>query len=189
MDYCPHRASLHGRIMHAHGMGAAASEGSAHFDTGLACLVMPARCHQGVVAAEQIAHAIGSSDQALGTAALLLAASKLGLKAITAQTSIARLDHALLLAIAQYRDGQFLILACLDQSNAFIHALKSQHPEVISLNALETRWVGMIILVRSQAATPGKCSNFGCLLIGIRDPNLFHNRKYWARSHYSESSS
>lgn len=146
--------------MHNHGMDAAASEVSARLDTGLACLVMLARFHQVAASAEQIDHEFGSPDQSLGAADLLLAARKLGLKAKTAQTSVARLEQTPLPAIAQDRDGEFFILARLDQGKALIHDPKSQRPEVISLDVLETRWAGTLILVRSQAGTPGETSRF-----------------------------
>ena len=146
--------------MSEQGSGAAAPEVSARLDTGLACLVMLARFHQVAASAEQLAHQFAVPDATLGTAELLLAARQLGLKAKTAKATVARLEHTPLPAIAQDRDGEFFILARLDQGKALIHDPKAQRPEVISLDVLETRWTGQLILVRSQAAAPGETSRF-----------------------------
>ncbi len=150
----------HGRIIHDNGVGAPAPEVSAHVDTGLACLVMLARFHQVAASAEQVAHEFSTPGQPLGTDGLLLAARKLGLKAKTGQTTLARLERTPLPAIAQDRDGEFFILARLNQGKALIHDPKSQRPEVISLDVLETRWSGTLVLVRSEAAAAGETSRF-----------------------------
>ncbi|WP_158895390.1 MULTISPECIES: type I secretion system permease/ATPase [unclassified Pseudomonas] len=146
--------------MHDNGVGAPAPEVSAHVDTGLACLVMLARFHQVAASAEQVAHEFSTPGQPLGTDGLLLAARKLGLKAKTGQTTLARLERTPLPAIAQDRDGEFFILARLNQGKALIHDPKSQRPEVISLDVLETRWSGTLVLVRSEAAAAGETSRF-----------------------------
>jgi len=146
--------------MSEQGSGAAAPDVSARLDTGLACLVMLARFHQVAASAEQLAHQFAVPDATLGTAELLLAARQLGLKARTAKATVSRLEHTPLPAIAQDRDGEFFILARLDQGKALIHDPKAQRPEVISLDVLETRWTGQLILVRSQAAAPGETSRF-----------------------------
>lgn len=146
--------------MHDNGVGAPAPEVSAHVDTGLACLVMLARFHQVAASAEQVAHEFSTPGQPLGTDGLLLAARKLGLKAKTAQTTLARLERTPLPAIAQDRDGEFFILARLEQGKALIHDPKAQRPEVISLDVLETRWSGTLVLVRSEAAAAGETSRF-----------------------------
>ncbi|MDT3718866.1 type I secretion system permease/ATPase [Pseudomonas oryzihabitans] len=146
--------------MSEQGSGAAAPDVSARLDTGLACLVMLARFHQVAASAEQLAHEFAAPGQSLGTAELLLAARKLGLKAKTAHTTVARLEQTPLPAIVQDRDGEFFILARLDQGKALIHDPKAQRPEVISLDVLETRWTGQLILVRAQAGAPGEASRF-----------------------------
>lgn len=147
--------------MGEYGSGAAtASESLERFDTGLACLVMLARLHQVAASAEQILHEFANSGQSLGRPELLLAARKLGLKAKVARTSVARLEQTPLPVIAEDRDGKFFILARLDQGKALIHDPKFQRPELISLDVLETRWNGSLILVRSQAASPDGRSRF-----------------------------
>jgi subfamily B ATP-binding cassette protein HlyB/CyaB len=91
---------------------------------------------------------------------LLLAARKLGLKAKSVQTTISRLERTPLPAIATARDGAFFIIAKLDEGKALIQDPRASRPEVISLDQLETRWTGRLLLMRSESATPGETSRF-----------------------------
>src|SRR5437868_10553932 len=120
-------------------------------DTGLACLVMLARFHNITASAEQLCYQLTSSKQPLSQNELLLAARKLGFKAKSVQTTISRLDRTPLPAIATDRDGSFFIIAKLDEGKALIQDPRSSRPEVISLDQLETRWAGSLVLMRSES--------------------------------------
>jgi subfamily B ATP-binding cassette protein HlyB/CyaB len=91
---------------------------------------------------------------------LLLAARKLGLKAKSVNTTIARLDRTPLPAIAANGDGTFFIIAKLDQGKALIQDPRAERPEVISFEDLAARWTGELLLVRSESGLPGETSRF-----------------------------
>lgn len=135
------------------------SPGSFLTDTGLASLVMLARFHQVAASAEQLAHEFASSER-FQVPELLLAARRLGLKAKIAKVAISRLDKTPLPAIAQDLDGDFFIVARLDQGKVLIHDPKSDRPEIISLEDLTSRWNGQLLLLGTSAGAPGEMSRF-----------------------------
>lgn len=136
------------------------ADSSPDVDTGVACLVMLARFHNVAASAEQLCYQLSSSAQPFGQTELLLAARKLGLKAKSVQTTISRLDRTPLPAIATDRDGSFFIIAKLDEGKALIQDPRASRPEVISLDQLETRWAGSLLLMRCESAMPGETSRF-----------------------------
>lgn len=141
------------------------SQGSlagAGLDTGLACLVMLARFHNVAASPEQLAHEFAEDGHAFGRAELLLSAKKLGLKAKSARSSLERLAHVPLPAIAADSDGRFFIVARLDEakSQVLIHDPQAQRPEVLSFEQLQARWTGELILIRSEASMAGELSRF-----------------------------
>ena len=129
-------------------------------DTGLVCLVMLARFHSVAASAEQLAHEFAPAQQLFTSRELLLAARKLGLKAKSVNTTIARLDRTPLPAIAANGDGTFFIIAKLDQGKALIQDPRAERPEVISFEDLAARWTGELLLVRSESGLPGETSRF-----------------------------
>lgn len=141
-------------------MGTQMPDNAPRLDTGLASLVMLARFHQVAASPEQLAHEFGSPDQCLSQDSLLLAARKLGLKAKAARTTTERLDRTPLPAIAADNNGGFFIIARLDQGKVLIHDPLSQRPEVVTFEALQARWTGQLLLIRSEAGTPGESSSF-----------------------------
>ncbi|SER39995.1 ATP-binding cassette, subfamily B, HlyB/CyaB, partial [Pseudomonas cuatrocienegasensis] len=136
------------------------SEPSQRLDTGLACLVMLARFHNVAASAEQLAHEYAEDGRTFGKVELLLAAKKLGLKAKSARSSLGRLSQTPLPAIACDQDGRFFIIARLDDDKALIHDPAAQRPEVLSHEALQQRWSGELILIRSEASVAGELSRF-----------------------------
>mgnify|MGYP003465863773 FL=1 len=135
-------------------------ESTANIDSGVACLVMLARFHNVAASTEHLGYLFSTQGQALGPAELLLAARKSGLKAKSVKTTIARLDRTPLPAIATDRDGGFFIIAKLDEGKALIQDPRASRPEVISLDQLQARWSGGLLLVRSESALPGENSRF-----------------------------
>ncbi|MGX1174376.1 type I secretion system permease/ATPase [Pseudomonas sp. R151218B TE3479] len=140
--------------------GESTPENAPQFDTGLASLVMLARFHQVAASAEQLAHEFGGVGHLFGQADMVLAARKLGLEAKAASTTVDRLHRTPLPAIATDVNGAFFIIARLDQGKVLIHNPAVQRPEVITFEALESRWTGQLLLIRSQANMPGESSRF-----------------------------
>lgn len=133
---------------------------SPELDTGLICLAMLARFHNMAISTEQLSHEFSTTNQGVTQHELLLAARKSGLKAKAVRTTLARLEHTPLPAIAIGRDGKFFILAKLDQEQALIQDPRSARPEVISFEGLEQRWTGQLVLVRSSNGLSGESSRF-----------------------------
>ncbi|MGV7963927.1 type I secretion system permease/ATPase [Photorhabdus tasmaniensis] len=133
---------------------------SPELDTGLICLTMLARFHNIAISTEQLSHEFSTTNQGVTLQELLLAARKSGLKAKAVRTTLARLEHTPLPAIAVDRDGTFFILAKLDQEQVLIQDPRSARPEVISFEGLEQRWTGQLVLVRSSNGVSGESSRF-----------------------------
>jgi subfamily B ATP-binding cassette protein HlyB/CyaB len=129
-------------------------------DTGLACLVMLARFHNLAASAEQMAYEYLDSNQQFTATQLLLAAQQLGLKAKAVHSTVERLAHLPMPSIAVGNDGQFFILARMEQDTTLIHDPRQQRPEALGREALAARWSGELILVRSEAALVREASKF-----------------------------
>ncbi|KER03532.1 type I secretion system permease/ATPase [Photorhabdus temperata] len=141
-------------------MSTESSHFSPELDTGLICLTMLARFHNIAISTEQLSHEFSTTNQGVTLPELLLAARKSGLKAKAVRTTLTRLEHTPLPAIAIDRDGKFFILAKLDQEQALIQDPRSARPEVISFEGLEQRWTGQLVLVRSSNGVSGESSRF-----------------------------
>lgn len=133
---------------------------SPELDTGLICLAMLARFHNIAISAEQLSHEFSTANRGVTLQELLLAARKSGLKAKAVRTTLARIEHTPLPAIAIDQDGQFFILAKVDQEQALIQVPSSARAEVISFGELEQRWTGQLVLVRSGNSVSGESSRF-----------------------------
>ncbi|MDX7988790.1 type I secretion system permease/ATPase [Xenorhabdus sp. 12] len=129
-------------------------------DTGLICLAMLARFHNIAISTEQLSHEFSTSNQGLTQKELLLAARHSGLKAKVVNTTLTRLEHTPLPAIAIDKDGKFFILAKLDKEQALIQDPRAARPEVISFDELEQRWTGQLVLVRPSNSLSGGTSRF-----------------------------
>ncbi|WFQ80082.1 type I secretion system permease/ATPase [Xenorhabdus sp. SF857] len=133
---------------------------SPELDTGLICLAMLARFHNIAISIEQLSHEFSAANQSVTQQELLLAARKSGLKAKAVRTTLARLEHTPLPAIAIDREGKFFILARVDQEKALIQVPSSARAEVVSFEELAQRWTGQLILVRSGNSVSGGSSRF-----------------------------
>ncbi|MCY1271801.1 Toxin RTX-I translocation ATP-binding protein [compost metagenome] len=129
-------------------------------DTGLICLVMLARFHNIAASAEQLAHEFTPQGECFGSAELLLAARKLGLKAKSVRSKPERLAHTPLPAIARTNDGNYLIIARVEQDKVLVQDPREQRPEVVEFGALATFWSGELLLFRSEASQAAELSRF-----------------------------
>ena len=132
----------------------------AMLDTGLVCFVMLARYHNLAASPEQLAHEFGTNGEAFGTTELLLAAKKLGLKAKTVKSNPSRLAHTPLPAIAVDRGGAVFVVARVDDGKVLIHDPANQRPTVVTVEQLEDRWTGQLLLIRSEATVSGDLAKF-----------------------------
>jgi subfamily B ATP-binding cassette protein HlyB/CyaB len=129
-------------------------------DTGLACLVMLARFHDVAASAEQLTHEYAPGGRPFGRQELLLAAKSLGLKTKLTRSATSRLIHCPLPAIAIDHGDGFFIIARVNDGKVLIHDPRAQRPEALDTSALEARWSGELILVRSESSLSGELSRF-----------------------------
>lgn len=129
------------------------------FDSGLACLVTLARFHGVAVAPEQLVH-LYRPVQGFKLPELLTAARALGLKASRARTCINRLQHITLPAVGCDTEGEFFIIAKLDQAKVLVQDPSKEAPQVLTLQALAQKWTGELLLIRSQAGGTSSTSRF-----------------------------
>lgn len=140
-------------------------------DSGLQALVLIAQLHQIAVDVGQLQYQFGQTGQSCDIDDILRAAKSIGFKARPFQSSISRLNNQVLPAIAKTVDGQFFILAKMeeapsrhndsqDASATTIHCLiqrpDKQKPEVLTIEELDQQWAGQLVLL-----TPRNKSEFG----------------------------
>ncbi len=101
-----------------------------NIDTGLACLLMLARYFGMPADAHQLRHAFGISGQLFGEMEILRAGKHLGLKMGKRATTWTRLSGLPLPAIAQYKDGQYVVLARGEGNTILLHDPRASQPQV-----------------------------------------------------------
>lgn len=133
-------------------------------DTGLIGLVMLARFHGVSADTEQLAHEYAESGQSFGIAQVLLGAKQLGLKARKVATDVGRLERTPLPALALDLDGNFFILARVDNNpdkpQILIQDPRVQRPQALSMEEFRSRWTGELILFTSRASLAGELAKF-----------------------------
>jgi subfamily B ATP-binding cassette protein HlyB/CyaB len=133
---------------------------SPKLDTGLACLVMMARLHGVAADADQLAHESAVHGSYLGITELLMATKRLGLHAKVVKVKLDRLPNTPLpaMAMARHADGtlDFFIVARIDTASednqVLIQSPSVGRPETLTLNELQERWSGEMILFTSRAS-------------------------------------
>src|SRR5262245_50446632 len=125
---------------------------------------MLARFHGLAADPEQLAHEYAQSGKPFGVQEILLAAKQLGLKAKKVNTSVDRLDRTPLPSLAIDMDGRFFILARVDTKSekpqALIQDPVSRRPQTLSIEELNARWSGELILFTSRASLAGDLAKF-----------------------------
>lgn len=129
-------------------------------DTGLICLVMIARLHAVTTDPDQLAHKFKPTAEPFSLSEILLASKEIGLKAKAVKTTVARLERTPLPAMAVDGDGSFFILLRCSDSQALIFNPVAQRTETLSLDDLQARWTGELILFTSRASLAGEMSKF-----------------------------
>jgi len=129
-------------------------------DTGLMCLLMLARFHHVAVSAEQLQHEYLQSNQVFDKDNLVLAARSLKLKAKAIKSSIGRLSHCPLPAIASDLNGRFFIILKINNSQVQIYDPLLQKPTILSVEELKTRWNSSLILLTTQAMLAAELARF-----------------------------
>jgi len=129
-------------------------------DTGLMCLLMLARFHHVAVSPEQLRHEYLQSNQVFDKDNLVLAARSLKLRAKAIKSSIGRLSHCPLPAIASDLNGRFFIILKVNNGQVQIYDPLLQKPTILSVEELTARWDGSLILLTTQAMLAVELARF-----------------------------
>jgi subfamily B ATP-binding cassette protein HlyB/CyaB len=127
-------------------------------DSGIDALVMLLRFHEIAVDAAQIRHQFGVD--VFGTTEILRCAKQFKLKARAVVTEWPRLAVTALPALAECRDGSFIILAKVIDDKALIQDTKAGRPQLVSRTDLEARWSGRLILIARRASVGNLAREF-----------------------------
>jgi len=126
------------------------SEGQKHSDTGLLTLTMLLRFQGIAVDPAQIAHQLGGV--AVKVPEMLRTARRFGLKTRVVSKDWQRLTRVALPAIAERRDGTFLVLAKIGEDQALIQDPVVGRPQVVARAEFESAWTGRLVLMARRAA-------------------------------------
>ncbi len=120
-------------------------------DTGLACLLLVAR-YFGLPADEaQLKHEFGQAGKAFGEIEILRAAKELGLKASPARSDYPRLAVTSLPALAEQKDGHYVLLAKADAERVLVHDPLEGRPLLLPREVFEGAWSGKLVLLTKRA--------------------------------------
>ncbi len=140
-------------------MGLAVAAQEAKLDTGLAALVLLIRFHGIAADPAQLSHRFGRTR--FTTTEMLRAARELKLKARLATPSWRRLQAVPLPAIAECKDGRFVILAKADDGQVLIQAPDVGYPELLPIETFKAQWAGRLVLMTRRAGLTDLTRRFG----------------------------
>src|SRR5262245_38689358 len=118
--------------------------------TGIDALVLMLRFHELAVDPAQIRHRYANAP--FGVTEILRCAKELKLKARSAAADWDRLAKITLPALAEGRDGNFLVLAKIVGDKALIQDPRVGRPELVTRAELEARWSGRLVLIARRAS-------------------------------------
>jgi len=121
---------------------------------------MLARFHHVAVSPEQLKHEYLQSNQVFDKDNLVLAARSLKLKSKAIKSSVGRLSHCPLPAIASDLNGRFFIILKVNDSQVQIYDPLLQKPTILSIEELKARWDGSLILLTTQAMLAAELARF-----------------------------
>jgi subfamily B ATP-binding cassette protein HlyB/CyaB len=119
-------------------------------DSGLRCLVLLLRFHGVPSDSAQIQHRFGIAS--IGVTEMLRCAKEFKLRARALKAKWKQLGKLPLPAIAERRDGTFLILAKVTQDRALVQTASAGAPELMSREDFETIWSGRLVLMARRAS-------------------------------------
>ncbi len=99
----------------------------------------------------QLQHQFGESGKPFGETELLLAAKHLDLKAGAHDSAWDRLAATPLPAIAQYKDGRYVVLARTDAERVLIQDPLEAAPQALPRELFESSWNGRLLLFTKRA--------------------------------------
>jgi subfamily B ATP-binding cassette protein HlyB/CyaB len=118
-------------------------------DPGLTALVMLLRFHGVGADPSRIKHHCGGAD--IGITEMIRCAKEFGLRARELKTSWARLATTPLPAIAELKNGDFLLLGKAGQDKILVQSTKTPRPALMTQGEFEKVWTGRIVLMTKRA--------------------------------------
>jgi len=128
----------------------AGPEGQGVPGSGIDALILILRFHELAVDPAQVRHQFAGAP--FGIAEILRCAKELKLKARAVVADWRRLAKVPLPALAECRDGSFLVLARLVDDKALIQDPAVGRPQLLSRSELEARWNGRLVLIARRAS-------------------------------------
>src|SRR6267142_6080760 len=119
-------------------------------DSGIDALVLILRFHELAVDPAQIRHQFAGVP--FGVTEILRCVKELKLKARATVSDWGRLAKVPLPALAECRDGRFLVLARIVDDKALIQDPAIGRPQLVSRSELEARWTGRLVLIARRAS-------------------------------------
>ncbi len=119
-------------------------------ESGLLCLVLLLRFHGVAADAEQLRHRHGGI--AIGIPQILRSAKELNFKARVVHRDWTGLAKTALPAIAERRDGSFVILGKLTDQKVLVQDPLSGRPNLMERAEFEAEWTGRLVLMARRAA-------------------------------------
>lgn len=140
--------------------GAIEGAQSQQLDSGLAALVLLARYHSVPADPAALRHRFVERSERFGTPQIIRAARALELKARVINSSWQRLGQAPLPAIAETKDGNFLVLGAVRADAVLVQDPASSTPQSLTQAEFEARWAGRIILIARRASLAALAGRF-----------------------------
>lgn len=120
-------------------------------DSGLACLLMLARFFGVPANSDPLIHQFAEPGKPFGETQLLLAAKHLGFKAGVVKSEWSRLPHVALPAIAEQKDGRYVVVARADAEKILVQDPAEPKPLLLPRAIFEEAWSGRLILLTKRA--------------------------------------
>lgn len=120
-------------------------------DTGLICLLILARFYCLPANGEQLRHQFGETGKVFSEPDILRASKSLGLKAGLMEVTTAQLVKTPLPAMAQRKDGRYVILAKVEADKVLIQDPVESRPLILPKATFEQQWNGRLILFTKRA--------------------------------------
>jgi len=130
-------------------------------DTGLECLVLVARFYGIAADAAQLRHRFGQSNRPFEPEQMLLSASYLGLKARLTRAVWSTLVRLPLPALVESPEGNWLVLARIDNDTLLIHDPLQVRPLMLTRERFQAGWTGHLMLLTRRAGSGSAGVRFG----------------------------
>ena len=127
-------------------------------DSGLSALVLLVRFHGVAVDPGQLHHRFGGVR--FTVMEMMRAARELKLKARLVAPSWQRLKSLPMPAIAELKDGRFIILARMSDDAALVQSPEIGQPELMPIEVFKSQWSGRLVLLAKRAALTDLASRF-----------------------------